>query len=91
MQLNRITHHVGAERPLLVEFADDDGKEHTVEAGAGDVQTFQRFQKLAANRLGVWLEDPNDHIRSAAGRAHYWQQEVGEAFRAGRKKEEKAK
>ncbi len=34
MQLIRLTHHAGAERPLLVEFTDDAGAEHKIEATA---------------------------------------------------------
>lgn len=52
--LKLITHHPNRTPPLTVVFIAG-RKEHSIDLDAGQIQTFQQFQRVVANRLGLWL------------------------------------
>jgi altronate dehydratase len=75
--IKSITHHSNRVPPLTVVFLAD-GKEHSIDLDAGQIQTFGAFQRVVANRLGVWLRFAEGERRNRA--AESWQDEVDAAF-----------
>jgi hypothetical protein len=54
--IEKITHTPGAKPPLTVHFSAS-GNDYKIPCNAGNVQTFTGFQKLIADRLGLWVSN----------------------------------
>lgn len=79
--LDSITHDPDAKPPLTASFTLS-GETHELRVDAKDVQTFRAFQRVAANALGVWVDNP--YTCSAKQARQIWEREVSLAFDAGR-------
>jgi hypothetical protein len=50
---------------------------------AADLQTFARFQRLVADKLGIWIDHYSQQSHRASTRREGWNDAVAEAFRNG--------
>ncbi len=85
VELKTITHNGNRTPPLTVCFAIGDA-EHTVAVDAGQVQTFTAFQRVVANRLGLFVRHYEAERTGRRGHGkEVWADEVEKAFQQGRK------
>ncbi len=82
VRLVRIVHR-GEERPPLHVVFEWNGDEHAVDVDAAAIQSFGQFQRVVANRLGLFVrcEDVEAGGRKAA---LIWGDDVQAAFERGR-------
>lgn len=69
---------------LVVHFTDvEDERYWTVKCEAKHLQTFSAFQRLVADRNGLWIDHFSQHLRTANQQRRDWQDAVGMAFEWG--------
>ncbi|HBO43753.1 MAG TPA: hypothetical protein DD670_07445 [Planctomycetaceae bacterium] len=86
LRIDKIEHDQDRTPPLRVAFreSDDADTTHTIDVDASALQSFGAFQRVVANRLGIFLRSDVEYERTAQQTRTLWGDMIEDGFRAGR-------